>query len=249
MTEFEFVTRAEPANAQGHLGLARSNIFFVIDVNEKLNEYKYVEITGKPQFPVIDIHKNLDDAPPGSKISIPNGDMQQLQEAKQRATKEYRETLRIDPTLSDAMAELGDIIVSENAVEGFALIDNALKINPHNALANWIKGEDHLSRGRFFEAFQHLARAVRAEQENHKYWFSFARLCEKIGYPDQAIDGYFHVTALKPKHRDALFNLGTLFFGKKDIFMARKFWGEFLAIEPDSDDAAYIHRIFPDLNT
>jgi len=247
LNEYESFLRAEPENAAAHLGVARSHYRFVISVNEKLNEYKFVEITDKPQYPVIDIDGDMNNAPPGTLVSISPGDMQRLHHAMRCATEEYENVLRINPFHSDALAELGDIMVSKNPEKGFALLNQALQANPDNALANWIIGEDHLNKGNIPEAFRHLTLAVRTEPDNHKYWFSFARFCARTGMNDQAIDGYFHVIALRPNHCDALFNLGTEFFEKKDPDMARKFWEQFLAIEPGSADAMYIHRIFPDL--
>jgi cytochrome c-type biogenesis protein CcmH/NrfG len=247
LKEYDSVLHAEPENAEAHLGVARSNYRFVVSVNEKLNEYKFVEITGRPQYPVIDIDGDMNDAPPGTLVSISPGDMQRLHQAMRNATEAYEKVLRINPHHADALAELGDIMVSTNPEKGFALLNQALQADPDNALANWITGEDHLNKGRPAEAFRQLARAVRTEPDNHKYWFSLARFFAKTGMNDQAIDGYFHVIALRPGHRDALFNLGTEFFEKKDPDMARKFWGQFLETEPGSADAMYIHRIFPDL--
>jgi tetratricopeptide (TPR) repeat protein len=246
LNEYESILRAEPENAEAHLGMARSHYLFVIGVNEKLIEYKFVEVSDNPQYPVIDIN-SVDKAPAGTMVCILTGDMQRILAEKQIATAEYQQVLRINPGHPDALAELGDITVSSDPARGFLMLQQALKVNPDNPLANWIIGEDHLNKGHVPEAFRHLGTAVRSEPDNHKYWFSFGRICEKSGLTDQAIDAYLHVIAIRPDHRDALFNLGTAFFERKDLEMARKYWGEFLFLEPGSADALYIHRIFPDL--
>ena len=247
MPEFESELRSDPKNTEAHLGLARCYSFFVIDVNEKLNEYKYVEINDIPQFPVFDLDRDINEGPPGTKVCIYPHDFHKLNQWKIRAVAEYKEALRLNPGLSDALAELGDIVVSDNKEEGFALLNQALKIDPDIALAHWIIGDDLMNQGCVTEAIAHLARAVRTEPDNYKYWFSYSRACLGTGNSDQAIDGYFHVISLNPRHRDALFNLGTEFLNKQDRYLARKYWNQFLLLEPDSDDAGYIYGIFPDL--
>jgi len=247
LKEYESILSTEPENAGAHLGVARSHYLFVVNVNEKLNEYKFVEISDKPQYPVIDIDGSMDDAPKGTLVCISTGDMKRLQSEKQIAVEKFRQVLLIHPGHPDALAELGDIIVSSDPAQGFSLLQQALKANPENPLANWIIGEDYLNKGILSEAFRHIFIAVRGEPDNHKYWFSFGRFFTKSGLNSQAIDAYLHVIAIKPDHRDALFNLGTEFLNRNDTEMARQYWSKFLSIEPGSADAMYIHRIFPDL--
>src|SRR5947208_674179 len=135
-----------------------------------------------------------------------------LEEQGQRdqALGEYSRALLLDDRaaslarrMSEAAANGGD------AARSLEFAERALKLDPHDARALWLKGAALMSLDHAHEALDALAAAAREDSEQVDYQRAMSRAADFLGQTELAVRGYRRTVWLDPYDTDSWFQLAT----------------------------------------
>ena len=133
-----------------------------------------------------------------------------LEEQGQRdlALGEYARALLLDDSsvtlprrLSEASADGGD------AARSLEFAERALRLDPGDARALWLRGAALMNLDRVPEALAPLEAAARADSERPEYFRAMARTAQLLGRLEVAVRGYRGVVRLEPDDAESWFQL------------------------------------------
>lgn len=138
--------------------------------------------------------------------------------------------------------------VSQQAAQEIAMLQEAIKKNPHDVKA-WIQiGNIMMDTSRFKEAIEAYSNALAMDPKNVDVRVDLGTCLRNAGKPDLAVQEYRKALQINPDHLNAHRNLGVVLASDlKDKAQAVKELEKYLALAPNAPDAPQITQLISQL--
>jgi len=158
----------------------------------------------------------------------------------QQATREFEQTLRLDPSLAGARNNLGIALEHEGRLpEAIEQYQQAIQTAPTFADAQYNLGGALIRQGRVEEAITHFEQAVRLKPDDAVARYNLGIALVRVGRLPEAVRQYEEAVRLKPDDAEAHNNLGSALARLGRLQEAIRHWEEALRLKPDYAKAHY----------
>ena len=129
--------------------------------------------------------------------------------------------------------------------EALSIAEKILSADPNDISILEIKGKIHLSLGDIKSAIDCYLKAIQLNPNCEKNYNAIALLFGKIGKNDKAIQYLYKSYDINKKNPTTHFNLGFIFFNKKNWYKSAEYFNNAIKIKPYYPDAYYyLGKIF-----
>ncbi|MGA3284787.1 MAG: tetratricopeptide repeat protein [Verrucomicrobiota bacterium] len=154
------------------------------------------------------------------------------------ATRQFQETLKLEPDNFYALYSLGVISSSKGQLdEAIQFFQEALKLKPDYADAHYSLGIALGKKGRLDEAIGQYQEILRLNPDYFGVHNNLGVAFARKGQLDEAIGQFQAVLKLDPKDIGALYNMGLAFYRKGQLDEAIASFQKALELKPDYADA------------
>jgi tetratricopeptide (TPR) repeat protein len=129
---------------------------------------------------------------------------------KERAVKDYRKALTLDPNHAVAKHHLGALSKTTDPTSSSALLDEAIADSPNMPFAYAERGFDHMQNGRYGKALTDYDQAIKLDPTNHEYLLNRGLIKEKLSDYEGAYRDYTKAITIRPTFDKAWLNRGNL---------------------------------------
>jgi tetratricopeptide (TPR) repeat protein len=166
------------------------------------------------------------------------------------AVKQYREVIRLTPTIGKPYNDLGKAYALQGKMEdAMMMFSNAAKLNPGLAQARWNLGNAWLLKGKVAEGLAEMKRAVQLSPDDSEAYRKFANTLMVMGKAAEAIPYCEAVVKAEPQDAHAHFMLGSACLASKRLEPAVASFKEAVRLAPDAPECknalAWIYATSP----
>jgi tetratricopeptide (TPR) repeat protein len=149
------------------------------------------------------------------------------------AEKAYRQSLHLDPDMTDALSNLGAILLNRGkTADAIRALSKAVRLGPQHGTARMNLGNAKRASGAPGEALVQHREAARLMPFSEKAWVNLATSLMDMQQLEEAKRALIRSLALSPALIESLNNLGFLYINYPDYGRAERCFRSALAAEP-----------------